>query len=186
MAHRQRHTRKEPRQGRGSRGPGVEAGPDGPEAVTPTPQTAPDVVHGTRPERSEESVQELVQDLVNDVSDLVRHEVNLAKLELRESAREVGRGVVKGAIAAGVAAVGGLAFTAFLILGLGVLLGGMYWLSALIVGAVYLAIAGVLAQRARSSLRPEGLRPDETLESLKEDREFARREAREFKRDVMS
>jgi uncharacterized membrane protein YqjE len=51
-----------------------------------------------------------------------------------------------------------------------------YWLAALIVTVFLAIVAVVIALRARSRLSPARLEPDETLKTLKEDREWLRRQ----------
>jgi hypothetical protein len=48
------------------------------------------------------------------------------------------------------------------------------WLSALVVGLVVVAIGAVLVLRARESLKPANLAPRRTVETLKEDQEWAK------------
>lgn len=135
-----------------------------------------------RPVEEEESIQGRVKNLAQDSADLVRQEVNLAKLELRELGRQLAQDAVQIGIAVGVLAVGGLALTAFLILLVGLLLDGAYWAGALIVGAVFVLVGAILAKNAVDDLRERDWKPDETIETLEEDRDFAEREAKDFRR----
>jgi hypothetical protein len=48
------------------------------------------------------------------------------------------------------------------------------WLSALVVGVVVVAIGAFLVLRARESLKPANLAPRRTVETLKEDQEWAK------------
>jgi uncharacterized membrane protein YqjE len=141
---------------------------------------------GRSPREPEPSMADLVRQLAADSSALVRQEVALAKLEVREYAAHAARqGAAMGA-GIGLAAAGGLALTAFLVIGLGVLLGGLYWLSALIVGVLFLAAGYVLLRRGIQQLAAESPLPEETLETLREDADWAKREAQELKRGLTS
>jgi hypothetical protein len=127
--------------------------------------------------RENASLGELFSDLTQETSTLVRQEVQLAKAELRQSAEQVGRSVASMLVGGAVAYAGFLALLAAVILGLGEA-GVPWWLSALIVGIVVAAIGMVMVMRARSGLRPENLAPKETIESLKEDREWVKEQIR--------
>ena len=121
----------------------------------------------------ERPIGELMKQLAEETSTLVRQELELAKAEMREKGKKAGTGL--GFIgAAGVAALLGLgAFTAFLILALD---GAMpNWLAALIVAAVYGAVAGVLAMRGREKVQEVGRPiPEQTQESIQEDVQWAK------------
>jgi uncharacterized membrane protein YqjE len=132
------------------------------------------------------SIRELLRQLADEGSNLVRGEVALAKLELKDSARALALDLVKLVAALALAWVGGLALTACIIIGLGTLLGGAYWLSALIVGVVLLAIGGLMAQRGIAGLKGNSVKPEATLETMEENKRWASREAREFKEGVRS
>jgi hypothetical protein len=122
-------------------------------------------------------VGELVQLLTTQVSTLARKEVELAKVELQRKGKEAGIG---GGMfgAAGLVAVLGLgALTAALILGLATII-DEGWIAALIVGAVYLAVAGVLALAGRARIRKASpLVPEQATESVKEDVEWIKTQA---------
>lgn len=116
----------------------------------------------------ETSTGELVKQLSEQVSVLVRQEVELAKAEMTEKGRKagVGAGMLGGA---GVAALVGLgALTAFLVLVLDLVMPA--WAAALIVTAVWAAVAGVLALRGRDRVREVGKpMPEKAVDSVKED-----------------
>lgn len=136
--------------------------------------------------RREESLGELFRELADESVDLIRQEVNLAKLEIRDTTSALARDLVKMAVAVGVAAVGGLALVASAIIVLGEILGDAYWAGALIVGVVLLLIGAILAKSASSDMKNRDVKPDETIQTLREDKRWARGEARDFKRQMMS
>ena len=164
MALEQRETRIE--RGSGRFGPGTNGGP------------------GTTQGR-EPSIGELFSQLSNDASRLIQQELALAKAELRETATMLARDAAKFAVAAVLGLLGALAATAFLIIGLGALLDN-YWASALLVTIVYLAVAGLLARSAAKEIKTRGVKPEETLRTLREDADWAKREAQALKRDWTS
>jgi uncharacterized membrane protein YqjE len=128
---------------------------------------------------------ELLKRLAGEGTALVRSEISLAKLEMREMAREVVLDSAKLAAAIGLAMVGLLALVTAAIIGLGNLLNGQYGLSALIVGVVLLAIGGGLAAAGIKGLK-DVPKPEETMRSLQRDREWAAHEAREFRDEIRS
>jgi hypothetical protein len=133
----------------------------------------------------EPQMRDLLKQLAGEGTDLVRNEISLAKLEMREMAREVALDSAKLAGALGLALIGVLALLAAAIIGLGNLLDGRYALSALIIGVIMVAIGGVLASAGIKGLKnvPQ---PDATKRSLQRDKEWASREAREFKEGIRS
>jgi drug/metabolite transporter (DMT)-like permease len=120
---------------------------------------------------------ELFSDLVQETSTLARQEVQLAKAELRQSAEQVGKSVASLAVGGAVAYAGFLAVLAAIILGLGEA-GVPWWLSALAVGIVVAGIGYLLIARARAGLQADNLIPQTTIETLKEDGEWARNQVR--------
>jgi hypothetical protein len=140
---------------------------------------------GGRGVTDEPQMRDLLKQLAGEGTDLVRNEISLAKLEMREMAREVALDSAKLAGALGLALIGVLALLAAAIIGLGNLLDGRYALSALIIGVIMVAIGGVLASAGIKGLKnvPQ---PDATKRSLQRDKEWASREAREFKEGIRS
>jgi uncharacterized membrane protein YqjE len=129
-------------------------------------------------DRREESIGELVRDLANETNTLVRQEIELAKAELSEKVRTAG----KGAGMFGAAGIVGLlslgSLTAFLIALLATAIDHV-WLSALIIALIYGAIAGVLAMRGRDEVKEAAPAvPEQTMESVKEDVEWAKTRTR--------
>jgi hypothetical protein len=128
-------------------------------------------------ERKEErSLGELFAELASETSSLVRQEVALAKTEVAQKAALLGRNV--GVIGAGgaIAYAGFLAIVAGVILVLGQLI--PLWLSALIVGLLVAGAGYVLIQSGLSALKRANLTPRETIETLKEDAEWAKDQTR--------
>jgi uncharacterized membrane protein YqjE len=114
---------------------------------------------------------DLVKELSQQVTTLVRQEVELAKAEVGEKGKKagVGAGLLGGAGVAGLLALGSL--TAFLILALDGVMPN--WAAALIVTAVWGAVAGFLALRGRDKVQEVGSpAPEKTIETLKEDKEW--------------
>jgi uncharacterized membrane protein YqjE len=131
--------------------------------------------------RDDRSTAELLRQLSQQTGDLVRHEMELAKTELREKAKAagLGAGIFGGAGLLALYAVGAL--TACAILVLATLLDA--WLAALIVGAGYAALAGVLALIGRKKVEQATPPvPEQAIESSKEDVEWTKQRARAARR----
>jgi hypothetical protein len=121
----------------------------------------------------ERPVGELLKQLATETSTLVRQELDLAKAEMRQKGRQAGPGfgLIGGAGAVGLGAFGAL--TAFFVLALDGAVAN--WLAALIVALVYAAIAGFLYVRGKEKVEDAGSPvPEQTVETLKEDVEWAK------------
>jgi hypothetical protein len=131
--------------------------------------------------RDDRSTAELLRQLSQQTGDLVRHEMELAKAELRAKAKAagLGGGIFGGAGLLALYAVGTL--TACAILVLATLVDA--WLAALIVGAGYAALAGVLALIGRKKVEQATPPvPEQAIESSKEDVEWTKQRARAARR----
>ena len=129
----------------------------------------------------ERPIGEVARDLTKDLSLLVRQEVELARAELREKARLLvpGIGMFGGALVLALAVVGAL--TATLILVLATFLDD--WLAALVAALVVGAIALALVQIGRARLKAAGRPvPEQTIETVKEDVEWAKTRATSARR----
>ena len=122
---------------------------------------------------SEPSIAELVKQLSEQTSRLAHQEVELAKAELAVKGKRAGQGagMFGGAGVFGLYALGAL--TAAVILALATAVAG--WLAALIVAAVYGAIAGVLALTGKNKVTAATPPvPEQATESVKEDVRWAK------------
>ena len=109
-----------------------------------------------------------------DGAELLRHETRLARLELASVAGHVARGSAQVTLGVVLLLLGGLSLIAGLVLLAGDqwLPRDSYWLAALIVVLIATGVALWLAARGRSALKPAALLPVQTIETLKEDREW--------------
>lgn len=133
----------------------------------------------------EPSLGTLLSQLASDAGRLVQDEVQLAKSEMRQTVTAYTKDATKIAIGAGVAIVGALWLTAFLVFGLAVLIANL-WLSALIVGSLFLIVGAIMASSALKDAKKHSLKPEQTLTTLRADQAWAKRESREFKRDLVA
>ena len=128
------------------------------------------------------SIGDLFRELSNDSSRLIQDEVQLAKVELRESVSRLAGAAGKVGAAAVLAIPGLLALTAALVIGIGLLIDN-FWLSALIVGVAILIVAGILAQRAMAAFK-RGLAPRETIRTVRDDVDWAKHETTRVKQQL--
>jgi uncharacterized membrane protein YqjE len=129
-------------------------------------------------ELREEGVGELVKRLADETNTLVHQEIELAKAELTEKGKTAGKGAAMfgGAGVVGLLALGSLTACFIAVLATAV---DHVWLAALIVAVVYGAIAAVLALRGRDRVRAATpAAPEQTIESVKEDVEWAKTRTR--------
>jgi hypothetical protein len=113
---------------------------------------------------------ELLSDLVNETTTLVRNEVALAKVELTQKATKVGRNIGSLVIGGAIGYAALLAVCAAVILLLDNVMPA--WAAALIVGAIVGSVAWLFISKAISELKKMDLKPQETVESLKEDAQW--------------
>ena len=120
--------------------------------------------------RDERSLGDLFGDFSRQVSTLVRKEIDLARTEVTSRARAATQD------AALVGAGGLLAYAGLLAAGVLLLIdtGFEPWLAALLVSVVVMAIGAALMWRGREGLRTTNLAPERTIETLKEDAEWAK------------
>jgi hypothetical protein len=121
------------------------------------------------------SMGSLLRDLAEGSATLVKNEVRLARIEVTGMLRAVGVGTAEIAVGGVLALLGLLAFfTGFVLLPGDQWLRDRYWLAALIVTLVAGVVALWFAKKGLALLSPQRLVPDETIASLKEDKEWLR------------
>jgi len=123
-----------------------------------------------------QSIGDLVARLAGDTSTLLRQEVQLAKVELSRKAAETGKHIGLIAVGGGVAYAGLLAIVAALVLFLGEYM--PFWLSALITGVVVGGIGYYFARRQLDALQHLDPVPRATVETMKENKEWAKEQLR--------
>jgi uncharacterized membrane protein YqjE len=124
----------------------------------------------------ERPIGELLKQLSEETTTLVRQELELAKAEVTEKGKKAGQGAGMFG-GAGVSALLGLgSLTAAVIAALDT--GMPTWLAALIVGVVWLAVAGVLALQGKNKVQEATPPvPEQATESVKEDVQWAKTRA---------
>lgn len=140
--------------------------------------------------RDGRSVPELIRELSSEGADLVRQEVALAKAEMNEKMAVFQRSMVS-------MAMGGAFMLAALLTGLWAVNRGLtalltqvmglevaVWLSPLILTVVLAAVGWGMIQKGKSAMSDEGLAPKKTQATLREDKRWAQRKAREVKEEI--
>lgn len=124
------------------------------------------------PDVENRSVGELLGEVTGDLSKLMRQEVALAKVEIKEEAVKAGKA---SGLLGGAGAVGYLVLV-FLSLALMFALDnvmGVGW-AALVTAAILGVIAGILFVLGRGKLKQVNPKPEQTVETLKEDVQWAK------------
>lgn len=128
-------------------------------------------------QRDDRSLGQLFGDLSRQLGTLVRKEIELARTEMTTRATTVGRDAaligVGGALAYA-AVVIALVAIALLLVELGV----TPWLAFVIVAVLVGIVAAVLIQRGRAQLEKAELAPRQTIETLKDDAEWAKEQVK--------
>jgi uncharacterized membrane protein YqjE len=122
------------------------------------------------------TLSDLFADLSRDARILVRQEVELAKVELKEKGAQAAKGI--GMIVAGGAVVyaGFLFLLATFVITLAQFM--PLWLAALIISVIVLVAGILLIQQGQSALQQGELKPRHTVETLKENKEWAQEQLR--------
>lgn len=145
--------------------------------------------HDPRPNGAA-SVPDLLRRLSGEGSDLVSQEIALAKSEMNEKIETVKRSATVMAAGAGLL-LAGLLF-ALWALNTGVTAGLMQvvdaeiavWLAPLLLAAVLLAIGWSLVSKGKNTMADESLVPEESKESLQNDRRWAESKVKQAKEEV--
>lgn len=128
------------------------------------------------PRRDDRTVGELLASLVNETGTLVRQEIKLATTEMSAKASHAGKQAAYILFGALLGAVALLVLIAALVLGLATMIA--LWKSALLVGVVAAVVAALVAYKGVASLRDMSLVPQQTVESIREDKQWVEEQVR--------
>jgi len=135
-----------------------------------------DIQRDLNRQASEPTLGDLFTSLTSDLTTLVRKEIDLARTETMEKVTGVTRNVVM-MIAGGLVAYAGL--IALLMAAIFLLNQSLsLWVSALIVGILVIIIGAILLAVGRSSLNNMTVVPEKTVETLKENTEWAKEQVK--------
>jgi uncharacterized membrane protein YqjE len=125
-------------------------------------------------EKQDRSIGELFSELANETALLIRQEVVLAKVELTQKASRAGRNVGYLVLGGAVAYAALLALLATIIILLANVMA--WWIAALIVAVLVGIAAAVLISKAWAALKNMDVAPRQTVETLKEDAQWAKQQ----------
>jgi uncharacterized membrane protein YqjE len=127
------------------------------------------------------SMAELTEDLTHQMTELVHHEIELAKIELTEKGKRAGLG---GGLLGGAGIMGLAAFGCVTVCIIAALHHAIpIWLASLIVAVVYGLVGGTLAMAGRNELRRATPPvPSEAVDSTKEDVAWIKTQAKSGRR----
>lgn len=120
-----------------------------------------------------ESFGDLLSRLATASAALVRDEIELVKQEAHEKIKSIQTVAIMMAVAALFGVVALLALCAALVIGIGALIGAGW--AALAVGAGAAIVSGAIAGVAIARFKKTGLKPQATIHSLKESREWIKK-----------
>lgn len=124
--------------------------------------------------KEEQSIGDLFSELANETSLLIRQEISLAQTEMTQKAVKVGKNVGFLAVGGAIGYIALMAIVAAIIIGLAYFI--PLWLSALLVGVVIAIVAAVLISSAIKNLKNADLAPQQTIETLKEDAQWLKKQ----------
>lgn len=119
-----------------------------------------------------DSIGGLVRGILTDIQTLVREEIALARVELREQAVRAKAAAVSFGIAAGALAIGSLFLLIAIAFGIADLLNWPAWTGFLIVAIVLTLVGLVTLASGRKKIRTVHAVPEETVVTLKENSEW--------------
>lgn len=131
-----------------------------------------------QPLRDDRSLGQILRDLRDETSQLLRQEVDLAKTEMSEKMSRMGTNLGSVATGGAVLFAGALVLLSALTLGLIALFSQFMdrdvamWLAPLLVGGVLAFVGYGMVQKALQALKQEGIAPQRTTQSLKENKEW--------------
>jgi uncharacterized membrane protein YqjE len=125
-------------------------------------------------EKQDRSIGELFSELASETALLIRQEVALAKVELTQKASRAGRNIGYLVLGGAVAYAALLALLATIIILLADVMA--WWIAALIVAVLVGIVAAVLISKAWSALKNMDVAPRQTVETLKEDAQWAKQQ----------
>jgi uncharacterized membrane protein YqjE len=122
-----------------------------------------------------ESIGELIRGILSDIRSLIREEIALARVEMREQAGRVKTAAVSLGVAIVALACGGVLLLIAVATGIADLFDWPVWAGFLLLGAL-LAAGGIIALTlARSQLRQVHAVPERTVSTLKENSQWIAR-----------
>jgi len=126
------------------------------------------------PDKQDRSIGELFSELASETGLLIRQEIALAKVELSQKVTRVGRNVGYLVLGGAVAYAALLALLAAVIILLANYMPS--WVAALVVAVLVGIVGAVLISKALADLKKTDVAPRQTVETLKEDAQWAKQQ----------
>lgn len=122
------------------------------------------------------TVPEVLQDIVGNIQEIIRSELRLAKVEVKQEAAKAKSPVIMSAMggALGLYALGFLLLTAMLAMATVMTM----WMAALIIGAVLAVASMALIGAATARFKHVNAVPERTIESIKENVQWTKDQSR--------
>ncbi|MFB9866843.1 phage holin family protein [Vreelandella sulfidaeris] len=132
------------------------------------------------------SVGSLLSNVMHEITSLVRNEIELAKTEMSEKTHEAMGGIASIAIAGAVLLGGFLTLLAAVVFLLNEVLppDTTPWLGAAIVGIVMTVIGILMLKAGQKKLQARNLMPNRTMNSLHNDKSFAKEHQQNVKEEL--
>lgn len=134
--------------------------------------------------RNTQSYGTVLRDLAHSATELVHSELALAKAEFRESIKRAANHTAQGAVFGALVALSAIPFMAFLVIGLGELLDGRYWLSSLIVAVLFGVGGGYMAWLSYQNLKQEDFSLPRARRGLERQRDAVQEKVEEIKTTI--
>lgn len=115
-------------------------------------------------------ISDLFRELMGELKVLLQQEMQLFKVEMSDKASQAGKDLAFIAIGGAIAYAGLLLILAAAVLGLGLIIPA--WASALVVGGMVVGAGYALIQKGLSDLKTMKAKPEQTIESLKETKQW--------------
>ena len=119
-------------------------------------------------------IPDLIRDLADDSKRLLKDEVQLGKLETKESVKRASKGALWMALAFGIGVVSLVALTLLLVTLIGRLASNHMWIGALVTGVVELGLALFLIGRGMRAFKQPSYTLEETRETVKDTARWAK------------
>jgi uncharacterized membrane protein YqjE len=126
------------------------------------------------PDKQDRSIGELFSELASETGLLIRQEIALAKVELTQKVTRVGRNVGYLVLGGAVAYAALLALLAAIIILLANFMPS--WVAALVVAVLVGIVGAILISKALADLKKTDVAPRQTVETLKEDAQWAKQQ----------
>jgi hypothetical protein len=113
-----------------------------------------------------ESYASILKEIMASTKELIRNELLLVKEEATLTAGRLAAHSAQAALFGALVALSVLPFLAFLVIGLGEIMGGRYWLSSLLVSLVCAGVGGTMTYLSFKKIKEQDLKLPRTRETL--------------------